>query len=99
MLPSIGDNSIRYPLHGPEFLVYFSDGRGVAVEDGGAVVVAMVVGGEGEDETIDVSCLFLSLVFFYRLDGQRGVTAMVTGNPSSSSTGEVEPRRIRREEM
>lgn len=45
ILPSIGNNPVGYPLHGPQLLVYLRHGRGVAVEDGRAVVVRVVVWG------------------------------------------------------
>ena len=44
ILPSVRNNAVRDLLHRPEFLVDVCDGRGVAVEDGGAVVVGVVVG-------------------------------------------------------
>jgi len=55
--PAVFDHVVGDVLHRPEFLVHVGNRYCVAVQDGGAVVVAMVVWREGEHEAVDVgSC-------------------------------------------
>jgi hypothetical protein len=55
--PAIWDHAIGDSLHGPEFLLGVCYGSGIAVEDCGAVIVAVAIGGEGKNEAVEVSCL------------------------------------------
>lgn len=48
------DEIVRHQLHGVEFLARVGHEGCVAVQEGGAVVHAVVVGREGEDETVEV---------------------------------------------
>jgi hypothetical protein len=53
MLPPVRNHAVGDEFHGPELLVKSSDEGCVAKENGGAVVVVVRVGREGEDEAVD----------------------------------------------
>lgn len=55
VLPAVGQQVVRDAGHGVEALGVVGDERGVAICDRGAVVAAVVEGGEGEDEAVHES--------------------------------------------
>ena len=52
VVPAIGDETVRDELHGPVLLVLVCDEVGVPVEDGAAVIAAVVEWREGELDTV-----------------------------------------------
>ena len=54
-LPAPRHDLVGDEFHGPELLLDRRDGQGVPEEDRGAVVVGVRVGGEGQDEAVDLA--------------------------------------------